>query len=96
METAGFTLTREEWPKEYFDYLGREENVLLEACWSGALVNGKPMSVGGLYTFGGQLSQFVKDYFDAPVSLKDIVADMGARFAYPNSSAAVYSAVLAY
>ena len=72
METAGFTLTREEWPDEYFDYLGREENVLLEACWSGALVNGKPMSVGG------QLSQFVKDYFDAPVSLKDIVADMGA------------------
>eukprot|EP01043_Picozoa_sp_COSAG02_P125085 COSAG02_NODE_62201_length_266_cov_0.928144_2_plen_51_part_01 len=51
-------------------------------------MNGKPMSVGGLYTFGGQLSQFVKDYFDAPVSLKDIVADMGARFAYPNSSAA--------
>lgn len=77
LESAGFTLVREEWPEQYFDYLGREENVLLEACWSGELVNGKMMGVDGIYTFGGQISQFVKDYFGAPVSLKDIAVDMG-------------------
>lgn len=76
LQSAGFTLAREEWPQQYFDYLGREENVLLEACWSGELVNGKMMDVDGIYTFGGQISQFVKDYFDAPVSLKEIATDM--------------------
>jgi Asp-tRNA(Asn)/Glu-tRNA(Gln) amidotransferase A subunit family amidase len=76
LESAGFMLAREEWPDQHFDYLGREVNVLLEACWSGELVNGKMMDVDGIATFGGQISQFVKDYFGAPVSLKDIAEDM--------------------
>jgi len=30
-----------------------------------------------MFSFGGQISQFVTDYLDAPVSLKEIAADMG-------------------
>ena len=34
LEAGGFAVLREEWPRAYFEYLGREENVLLEALGS--------------------------------------------------------------
>ena len=46
LERSGVTTLHKEWPKEHFDYLGREENVLLEVLNSGQLVNGKPMQTG--------------------------------------------------
>ena len=41
------------------------------------LVNGKPLETSQYFSFGGQVATFVTDYLDAPVSLKEILQDMG-------------------
>merc|ERR550514_1142768 len=74
---AGFTLLQKEWPSRHFDYLGREENVMLEAMYTRRPVNGKPLSSDPNASFAGQLSSFVWEYLDAPVSVKEVLEDLG-------------------
>jgi len=66
-----------EWPLAYFDYLGRLENVCVEAVHTQRPVNGKPISHAtvGLRSFTGQVAEFVQEYYDAPVSIKEIKED---------------------
>mmetsp|Transcript_34772 Transcript_34772/g.99875 ORF Transcript_34772/g.99875 Transcript_34772/m.99875 type:complete len:616 (+) Transcript_34772:70-1917(+) len=83
LAAAGFTMpANSEWPRRHFAYLGREENVGVESLFSGECINGKPLDMFGLppnfLSFSGQVAQFVATYLDAPVSIKEIVDDMGA------------------
>jgi len=77
IKEAGFAVVEEEWRQSYFDYLGRHENTLVEAMYCGRKVNGKAYRTAAalMGVSGGQASQFVALYLDAPVSLKEIVAD---------------------
>jgi len=81
LEAAGFRVVAAEWPSRRFDYLDREENVCVEALFSGRPVNGKPLDTWDwppqFLTFSGQVASFVAGYLDAPVSIKEVVADMG-------------------
>ena len=40
-------------------------------------VNGKPLHTSQYFSFGGQVATFVTNYLGAPVSLKEILDDMG-------------------
>ena len=40
-------------------------------------VNGKPLHTSQYFSFGGQVATFVTNYLGAPVSLKEILEDMG-------------------
>ena len=42
LASVGFDVVAEEWPSAFFDYLGREENVVVEALFGSRKVNGKP------------------------------------------------------
>jgi hypothetical protein len=70
---------QEEWPSAYFDYLGRMENVCVEAIHTARPVNGSPIShaFNNFRSFSGQVSEFVYSYYDAPLSIKDLVGDIG-------------------
>jgi Asp-tRNA(Asn)/Glu-tRNA(Gln) amidotransferase A subunit family amidase len=76
---AGFCLSQAEWPSSYFGYLRREENVCVEATHTARPVNGSPIShnFAGFRSFSGQVAEFVHSYYDAPLSLKDLVGDIG-------------------
>lgn len=76
---AGFTLIEKEWPTAHFDYLGREENVAVEAIFCARKINGKPLGrFPQFQTFTGQMATFVDTYLRAPVSVREIVEDMGS------------------
>jgi Asp-tRNA(Asn)/Glu-tRNA(Gln) amidotransferase A subunit family amidase len=79
MGEAGFSVLQQEWPSRFYDYLGREENVAVEALYSKRPVNGKPYAGSSLamYSFSGQVAEFVRSYLNAPVSLNEIKADVG-------------------
>ena len=40
-------------------------------------MNGKPLHTSQYFSFGGQVATFVTNYLGAPVSLKEILEDMG-------------------
>mmetsp|Transcript_45358 Transcript_45358/g.145489 ORF Transcript_45358/g.145489 Transcript_45358/m.145489 type:complete len:622 (+) Transcript_45358:57-1922(+) len=82
LRAAGFAMAaRAEWPSRHFAYLGREENVGVESLFSGEKINGRPISnfesSPAFISASGQMAQFVTSYLDAPVSIKEIVDDMG-------------------
>lgn len=83
------TVLDKEWPSRRFDYLGREENVIVEAMFTRRPVNGKPLGSDPNGSFAGQLSQFVWEYLDAPVSVKEVMDDMGKAGAAVNPAAAL-------
>ena len=58
---GGFTLVQREWRARFFDYLGRTENVLVEAMFSGCKINGQLCGDRKLfYSYAGQVAQFVR------------------------------------
>lgn len=73
---------QKEWPSKYFDYLKREENVIVESVFSSRIVNGERLNVYKMQPFfqtaGGQLAQFVESYLEAPVGLSELLDDAGA------------------
>ena len=78
IEAGGFTVLREEWPSGGESVAGAEtSNVISEALFPTYKVNGKRLHTSQYFSFGGQVATFVTDYLDAPVSLKEILADMG-------------------
>jgi len=80
LTAAGLTVLQEEWPSRHFAYLGREENSALEALYTRRPVNGKPLSNAfalPVYSFSGQVAEFVRGYLNAPVSLLEIISDIG-------------------
>lgn len=77
LANAGFSIVDREWPSAYFDYLGRDENVCVEAVHTQRPVNGGPLNHHflGLRSFTGQVADFVQEYYDAPVSIREIRED---------------------
>ena len=58
---GGFTLVQREWRALFFDYLGRTENVLVEAMFSGRKINGQLCGDRKLFhSYAGQVAQFVR------------------------------------
>ena len=75
--SAGFALVQREWRTAFFDYLRRDENVLVESLYSGRMVNGQLCGDHAVFhSFAGQVAQFVHAYLDAPVSLREVLADI--------------------
>eukprot|EP00927_Polykrikos_kofoidii_P019605 TRINITY_DN1918_c0_g1_i3.p1 TRINITY_DN1918_c0_g1~~TRINITY_DN1918_c0_g1_i3.p1 ORF type:complete len:622 (-),score=45.16 TRINITY_DN1918_c0_g1_i3:153-1799(-) len=77
LQVEGFCLLDVEWPSRHFDRLGQSENVLVERLFGDVTINGKPFVPNLLCSSLSQLSQFVFEYLDAPVSMKEALADCG-------------------
>eukprot|EP00929_Paragymnodinium_shiwhaense_P058870 TRINITY_DN29490_c0_g1_i1.p1 TRINITY_DN29490_c0_g1~~TRINITY_DN29490_c0_g1_i1.p1 ORF type:complete len:620 (+),score=107.78 TRINITY_DN29490_c0_g1_i1:220-2079(+) len=81
LAAAGISLLREEWPSAHFDYLGREENVVVEALFGSRNINGRPIDMFGCRptnaSYTGQVATFIYKFLDAPVSIHEVVEDMG-------------------
>ena len=45
------TVLQKEWPSKYFDYLKREENVVVESVFSSRIVNGERLNVYKMQPF---------------------------------------------
>jgi hypothetical protein len=76
--SGGFSILNEEWPSAAFEHLdGKEANVMSEVMAPSYTVNGKHLHTSQYFSFGGQVSTFVADYLGAPVSLLEILEDMG-------------------
>lgn len=71
-------LQQEEWPtvpSKHRD--GAEANAMEDVVAPTGNVNGKPLHTAQYFSFGGQVATFVADYLGAPVSLLEILEDMG-------------------
>eukprot|EP00929_Paragymnodinium_shiwhaense_P035811 TRINITY_DN19291_c0_g1_i1.p1 TRINITY_DN19291_c0_g1~~TRINITY_DN19291_c0_g1_i1.p1 ORF type:complete len:494 (+),score=62.04 TRINITY_DN19291_c0_g1_i1:59-1483(+) len=81
LSAAGMSVLNREWPSKHFDYLGRDENVMVEALFGSRKVNGSPLDLWLMLpvyaAFTGQLATFTYKFLNAPVSTKEIVEDMG-------------------
>jgi hypothetical protein len=76
---GGFTVLDREWPCE----AGRPENVMEALLYGSRTVNGEPLTAAGrglhllISSSMGQMATFVFEYLDAPVSVKEVLADCG-------------------
>jgi len=77
LAAAGIVLVEEEWPSVPCASLGRVVNAMVKALYEPKTVNGKPFHPMQVYShsMAGQVAQWVREYLDADVSLKEIQAD---------------------
>ena len=61
------------------DAFGRPVNSVLNTLWRNRAINGKPydgLGSGTLWSFTGTVAEWVRDYLDVDVSLKQIVESL--------------------
>jgi hypothetical protein len=78
MQAAGLTVVLHEWERKRFEYLGGDENVMVELLSMARPINGHPLREGArsfLETSLGQMATFISEYLAAPVSPLEVLAD---------------------
>lgn len=78
LRVAGMVVVEEEWPEVPCRSLGNQAmNQVLKSMDEPRIVNGKPFNPMecSLSTSGGQTAQWVWEYLDAPLSLKELAAE---------------------